>query len=140
MYLLSCKKYDGAYEMNKTKITRITCDIDTKNINDILKCLKTFKKYHFDKELQIKQSPSNKGFHVISWSEKGVTLKKLLKIRKKAGDDRIRCMLDSKTHRMINVLFTSKRKQKSNLKIDDRIMDIEVLGSEENIKISIGET
>lgn len=124
------------------KITRITCDIDTKDINDLIKCLKTFKKYHFSKDLQVKSSPSNKGFHIISWCDKskGVTLKKLLKIRKKAGDDNIRCMLDSKSHRMIQVLFSEKKKQKTGLVVDNIPMEYETAGSEENVKISVGET
>jgi len=126
--------------LNKTKITRVTCDIDTKNINDIIKCLKTFKKYHFDKELQIKQSPSGRGFHCTCWADKGVTLKKLLKIRKKAGDDRIRIMLDGKSHRQIQVLFTSKKKNKSDLVVDNIPMEYETQGEETNVKISFGET
>lgn len=126
---------------NKTtrKIMRITIDIDTKNINDLIKCLKTLKKYKFIKDLSVKNSPSNKGFHVVAWSNKGVTLKKLLKIRHKAGDDRIRCMLDSKSHRQIQVLFSEKKKRKSNMVLDDIPLEYETEGIEKNVKISIGE-
>lgn len=130
----------GLFGKSDKLITRCTCDLDERDLKSLIHCLKVFKRYGFTKELTVKLSSSGNGFHIIAWADKGVTLKKLLKIRRKAGDDRIRCMLDSKTHRMINVLFTSKRKQKSNLMIDDRVMDIEVMGSEENIKISFGET
>jgi len=91
------------------KIMRITADIDSLNINLLISCLKTFKKYGFTKDLLIRKSSSGKGYHVIAWSEnKGVSKKKLLKIRKKAGDDTIRIMLDNKTGRQIQVLFTEK--------------------------------
>jgi hypothetical protein len=121
------------------KITRCTCDLDTRNITDLIRCLKTLKKYRFNKELTVKPSSSGHGFHVIAWSDKGVPLKKLLKIRKKAGDDNIRIMLDGKSNRMINVLFTSKKKQKTNLVLDGIPLEYEVQGSEENVKISFGE-
>lgn len=124
---------------NPNKITRITCDIDTKSIDDVIRCLKIFRRYGFKKDLTIKQSPSGKGFHVICWSDKGVTLKKLLKIRKKAGDDRIRIMLDGKSHRIIQVLFDYKQKDKSKLMLDDIPMEFEVRGGETNTKISFGE-
>lgn len=120
-------------------INRITVDLDTRNIKDLVRCLKTLKKYHFDKELTVKLSPSGHGFHVIAWSDKGVPLQKLLKIRRKAGDDSIRIMLDAKSNRMINVLFTSKKKNKTNLVLDGIPLENEVQGSEENTKISFGE-
>jgi hypothetical protein len=120
-------------------ITRITIDLDSRNIKDLINCLKTLKKYHFNKELTVRLSPSGHGFHVIAWSDKGVPLKKLLKIRRKAGDDNIRTMLDAKSNRMINVLFTSKKKNKTNLVIDNIPLENEVEGSEENVKISFGE-
>jgi len=121
------------------KINRITIDIDDKDINSLLKCLKTLKKYHFDNELIVKPSATNKGYHVIAWSKKGYSKDKLLKIRLKAGDDRIRCMLDNKSNRMIQVLFTSKKKGKSKIKIDNIPMEYVVEGEEENVKISVGE-
>ena len=121
------------------KINRITIDIDDKKIDSLLKCLKILKRYKFTKELIVKPSATNKGFHAIAWSDKGVTLKKLLKIRRKAGDDKIRCMLDSKSHRQIQVLFTTKTKNKSNLTVDNILMENEVKGEETNVKISVGE-
>lgn len=120
-------------------INRITVDLDTRGIKPLIRCLKVLKHYSFVKELTVKVSPSGHGFHVIAWADNGVTLKKLLKIRKKAGDDNIRIMLDAKSNRMINVLFTSKKKQKTNLVLDGIPLEFEVMGSEENIKISIGE-
>lgn len=125
--------------MIKKLITRITIDIDTKDINDLLKCLKILKKYKFKKDLQVKPSATDKGFHVISWADKGVTLDKLLKIRRKAGDDKIRCMLDKKSNRMIQVLFTKKEKNKTDLAIGNIAMENEVKGEETNVKICIGE-
>jgi hypothetical protein len=98
------------FNKKEENITRITIDIDNRDINQMIKCLKTLKKYYFDKELTIKQSPSGRGYHIISWSDKGVTLKKLLKIRGKSGDDKIRIKLDGKTGRQIQVLFTEKKK------------------------------
>ncbi len=71
------------------KITRITCDLDTRDIKFLIRCLKVFKRYGFTKELTVKLSSSEHGFHAIAWSDKGVPLKKLLKIRRKAGDDSI---------------------------------------------------
>ena len=94
----------------ETKINRITIDIDDKKIESLLKCLKTLKRYGFTKKVSIHESPSGTGFHVISWSATGVTKKKLLKIRRKAGDDKIRCDLDERSGRQINVLFTKKTK------------------------------
>ena len=126
-------------------ITRVTCDLDTQQIDDLIRCLKTFKKYHFSKDLQVNTSPSGRGFHVISWSDKGVTLEKLLKIRHKAGDDRTRISLDSwgSGQRMINVLFTGKKKRKlkkGDVVFDNQDMQVETCGAEDNIKISFGET
>jgi len=127
--------------MKKKKlITRITCDLDTKSIDDLIRCLKVFRRYGFTKDLTVKPSATNKGFHIISWhKDKGFTLEKLLKIRKKAGDDHIRIMLDSKSNRVINVLFTSKTKQKSELKLEGIPIEVEVKGAEENVKISFWE-
>lgn len=123
---------------NKTsrKITRITIDLDTKDINQLIKCLKTLKKYQFYKDLQIRQSPSERGYHIIAWADKGVTLKKLITIRRKAGDDKTRCDLDTwgSGQRMINVLFTHKKRKEIKPK------EIETHGNEVNVKVSYGET
>lgn len=126
--------------MDKMKlINRITCDLDTRNINSLIRCLKVFKRYGFTKELTVKLSSSRHGFHVISWSDKGVSLKKLLKIRKKAGDDNMRCFLDSRSTRMKQVLFDTKTKSKTDLMLDGIPMEYEVKGEETNTKISFGE-
>lgn len=98
--------------MKKENITRCNCDLDTRDISAVITCLKVFKRYGFTKDLVIKDSPSGTGFHCQAWHKgKGVSKKKLLRIRKKAGDDRIRCWLDSRTTRQMGVLFTSKRKR-----------------------------
>ena len=133
------------HKNSRKLITRITCDLDTQQIGDLIRCLKTFKKYRFSKDLQINSSPSGRGFHVISWSDKGVTLEKLLKIRKKAKDDLTRISLDSwgSGQRMINVLFTGKKKRKlkkGDVVFDNQDMQVETCGGEENVKVSFGET
>jgi len=94
------------------KITRVTCDLDTTNISALIRCLKVFRRYKFTEDLLVKKSSSGNGYHVIAWtSNKGRTLKKLIKIRRKAGDDKIRCDLDLKANRQIQVLFTRKKKK-----------------------------
>lgn len=133
--------------MNKTsrKITRCTIDLDTKDIKDLIKCLKTLKKNQFCKDLQVKPSPSKRGFHIIAWTDKEVTLQKLIKIRRKAGDDKTRCDLDTwgSGQRMINVLFTEKKRKKlkkQEIILDGKNMELETQGGETNVKISYGET
>lgn len=96
--------------MDSSGIKRITCDLDTRDINDLIHCLKTFNRYGFNKELTIRDSPTGKGYHIICWSDHGVSKKKLIKIRRKAGDDPIRCDLDERSNRQIQVLFTHKEK------------------------------
>ena len=143
---LDFKHYIECKNKTTKKIKRITIDLDTRDINQLIKCLKTLKKYKFNKDLQVKISPSGRGFHIISWADtKGVTLKKLIKIRRKAGDDKTRCDLDTwgSGQRMINVLFTGKKRK--NLKKDEVIfneqkMQVETMGFEESVKISYGET
>lgn len=100
------------------KIGRITCDIDDKHIESLIRCLKAFKKYNFTEDVRVTESPSKKGWHVESWiknwrndEQAGVSLKKLLKIRKNAGDDVIRRDLDEYGDRAIQVLFTTKHKK-----------------------------
>jgi hypothetical protein len=94
----------------RNKIKRITIDLDTLEFTALSHCILTLFNYSFNKELTIKKSPSKRGYHVVAWSEKGVTLDQLLKIRREAGDDIIRCSLDSRSGRQINVLFDYKRK------------------------------
>lgn len=124
------------------KISRCTCDIDDRDIKSLIRCLKVFKRYGFIHDLEVKPSPSGNGYHVLAWRKphQGVSKKKLLKIRKKAGDDAIRRMLDSKANRMGQVLFTTKKKGKTNMILDDIPMEIEVQGEEINTKVSFGET
>lgn len=94
------------------RITRITLDLDDRNINHVIKALKVLRRYGFTKKLEINQSPSKRGYHIIAWSQTGVSKKKLIKIRRKAGDDKIRCDLDARSGRQINVLFTNKKKSR----------------------------
>lgn len=128
------------------KISRCTCDLDDRSIKSLIRCLKVFKRHGFTKDLSVNVSPSSKGHHVISWHKsKGVTLKKLIKIRRKAGDDKTRCDLDTwgSGQRMINVLFTGKKRkklEKGDVVFDKQDMQVETCGSEENVKISYGET
>ena len=112
--LNTCKQllHERGIDMRKHKITRITCDLDTKDQKMLEHCLKVFKKHGFTENIEIKPSPGGKGYHIIAWSKKGVTLPKLIEIRKNAGDDQIRCNLDLKANRMIQVLFTNKKKFK----------------------------
>jgi len=99
-------------EVNRYRsIRRITIDLDTRDIDAIINCLQTLKKYGFTKNLEIKLSPSGKGYHIIAWTAKGVSLEKLVKIRREAGDDPIRCDLDLMGDRAIQVLFTNKVKR-----------------------------
>jgi hypothetical protein len=93
-------------------ISRINVDLDSRDINDMLKCLRTLKKHDFVKDLMIKPSPGGKGFHVQAWhTGDGVEMEELLRIRRLACDDKIRCYLDSKTGRQIGVLFSKKEKR-----------------------------
>lgn len=96
----------------KLKYKQITIDMDTRELNILLKCLKTLKRYGFTEDLYIGLSPSGKGYHIISWHKTGVSKEKMMKIRKKAGDDKIRIMLDNRTGRQSDVLFSRKIKKK----------------------------
>jgi hypothetical protein len=73
--------------------------------------INVFKKYGFTEDISFNVSCTGKGYHIIGWHNgKGVSKRKLLKIRYMAGDDTARIWLDSKAHRQINVLFTHKKK------------------------------
>lgn len=87
------------------KFRRITIDIDILDEYEVANALKILDKYGFNKNINVKLSPSGKGYHIVAWSDKGVPLRKLLKIRKKAGDDPARIWFDSLPGREINVLF-----------------------------------
>jgi len=88
---------------------RITVDIDILDEYEVANALKVLKENGFDKKITLRLSPSGKGYHIIAWSDKGVPLRELLKIREQAGDDPARIWFDSMTHREINVLFDNKR-------------------------------
>ena len=101
-------------------IQRICVDLDTKDIDEVIRCLRLFKRYKFTKDLEIKLSSSKNGYHLISWHDDvGVSKKKLMQIRKKAGCDKIQLMLDSRTGRQIQVLSDTKHKRKY-LKLDGK--------------------
>jgi len=102
---------ENGVNIKMDKITRITCDLDTTDISALIHCLKVFRKYKFVIDLTVRLSSSGNGYHIIAWAVKGRTLKKLIKIRRKAGDDKIRCDLDLKANRQIQVLFTRKKKK-----------------------------
>ena len=128
-------------------ITRITCDLDDKSLLKLVKCLIVFWLFGFRKELSVNQSPSKRGFHISCWckKDKGVTLERLIKIRRWAGDDKTRCDLDTwgLGQRMVNVLFTGKKRRtlkKGEVIMDKMSMQLETQGSETNVKISVGET
>lgn len=93
-------------------IQRICVDLDTRDIDAVIRCLKTFRRYGFVKDLEIKLSSSKKGYHLIAWHDVGVSKKKLMEIRKKAGCDKIQLMLDAKSNRQIQVMFDRKEKRR----------------------------
>ena len=91
--------------------TRITADIDPPDVEKKLKhCLEMFKKYGFNKDIEVRTSPSGKGKHVVAWSDVGLPEHELLLLRRIAGDDPMRVYLDSKPGRMKQVLFSNKRR------------------------------
>lgn len=116
------------------QFTRITIDLDTRGIAPLIRCLKTLRRYHFTHELTVKPSSSGRGFHVKAWSTKGVTLKNLQRIRKKAGDDPMRIRLDEGGNKPIQVLFTHKTKKELNEPLDEWEEDffLTVIGEEGN--------
>lgn len=87
---------------------RITVDIDILDEYEVANALKVLKENGFNKKITVKLSPSGKGYHIIAWSDKGVPLRELLKIREEAGDDPARIWFDSMACREINVLFDNK--------------------------------
>jgi len=96
------------------KYRRITCDLDTLDEAEVAYILRIFAEYGFRDKVSVSLSPSGKGYHIIAWNKKGVSKRKLLKIRKIAGDDETRIKLDSMAKRQINVLFDSKKKRMVN--------------------------
>lgn len=92
------------------KIKRITIDLDTVEYYVLSHCMVTLFNHGFDTEITIRKSPSKQGYHVIAWSQTGATKEELIRIRREAGDDEIRCELDGRSGRQIQVLFDFKRK------------------------------
>lgn len=69
----------------------------------------------FNKNVEVRKSPSGRGYHVIAWSDRGLFERELNLLRRIAGDDLLRIYLDEyKTGRMTEVLFTIKDKVKIN--------------------------
>lgn len=90
--------------------SRATVDLDTKDKKAIEHSIKTLKAFGFTEDIEVKQS-SQKGFHIIAWTKEGVPKYRLLLARRLAGDDFRRIILDSKSKRIINVLFDHKTKK-----------------------------
>jgi hypothetical protein len=98
------------------KIARITADLDDRDINNLIHCLKTFRRYGYTKDVTVRLSSSGRGYHCIGWNEKkGHSLDKLLKIRKKIDDPtRVRLdgrLLTCRSRRAVQVLFYKKTKK-----------------------------
>lgn len=113
--------------MNRTiRGRRITIDIDRKKgetkkdleakKTKVLKLLATYPHGNpFDKNVEVRISPSGKGYHVIAWSDKGLYERELNLLRRICGDDTMRIYLDEcGGGRMTEVLFTEKTKVKIN--------------------------
>lgn len=95
----------------QNNIKRITIDLDTTEFTALSHCMITLLNYGYDNEITIKKSPSKRGYHITAWSDEGVPLDTLIKIRREAGDDTIRCDLDERSGRQIQVLFDYKRRK-----------------------------
>ena len=101
--------YDSLRKIEeKEKLKRITIDLDSRNIFKRLWCIFILKLFGY-KDMEIKPSPSKKGYHVIAWHDKGYSFKFSLFIRRLAGDDKIRINLDKRTGRQVQVLFDKKK-------------------------------
>jgi len=76
--------------MKNIKGKRITLDIDPPYVKaKTQKALKLLKRYGFNKDVEVRISPSGKGRHVISWSEVGLPIHELMMLRRIAGDDSV---------------------------------------------------
>ena len=108
---------------------RITIDIDPAEgltgdeaIKDVeqkkQKALKLLSQYPvcspFCKNVEVRRSPSGRGYHIIAWSDRGLFERELNLLRKIAGDDQMRIYLDEMGERQQEVLFTIKEKVKIN--------------------------
>jgi len=67
----------------------------------------------FNQQVEVRNSPSGRGLHIIAWSTRGLFERELFLLRKIAGDDAMRIYLDEYGGgRMKEVLFTMKEKVK----------------------------
>lgn len=109
-------------EMETVMCNQITLDIDPPNVkkklHHALKILSRYPigspfiyGYPYGGTIQVNSSPSGHGYHVISWSKRGVPPKQLKELRILCGDDRMRVRLDSKSGRMTQVLFCHKKRE-----------------------------
>lgn len=88
------KQKQNKQRQNKTKCYRITIDIDEKDKIQIISIL-TKSVLYIEKliYLQLIQS-QNKGYHLIIWTNKFYSKKKIYELRKKIGDDKRRILND----------------------------------------------
>jgi hypothetical protein len=93
------------------KIRRITIDIDVKHVIPVLRVIIVLKHYGFAK-FELKDT--KRGIHIIAWHKEGYYWNRILWIRKLAGDDPKRILIDrSKKKKSIakQVLFTDKKRE-----------------------------
>lgn len=93
---------------------RITIDIDPPAVKTkTSKALILLKRYGFNKDIEVRISPSGKGRHVVAWSETGLPIHELMMLRRICGDDPVRIYLDTKSFRhnirQRQVLFSTKK-------------------------------
>lgn len=95
---------------DEKKINRIAIDLDTLSLISLSRCILVCWLFGFKEKVTIRYSSSKKGRHFIAWCpfDKSVTFKKLLFIKRLAGDDKYRIKKDSQG-RMIQVLFSEKK-------------------------------
>lgn len=88
--------------------SRITIDIDSRSFFLLLRGIFFLWIYGF-KNIEIRESPSKRGIHLIGWSNKNYSQKKMYKVRRLAGDDKNRIFLDRSCKKKIKqVLFKKK--------------------------------
>jgi hypothetical protein len=87
--------------------SRVTVDLDTKNIFKLLYCI--YKGIKMLKVAGIKIKPStSKGYHVIFYTKNKLSNKKILQYRKKLGDDKMR-LYYSQIEKPKQILFWKKK-------------------------------
>lgn len=87
--------------------SRITIDLDCKNIKKLLLCIGKGIRI-IPKLTGIKIMPStNKGWHIIFYSNEKMSMKRILEYRKKLGDDPMRIYY-SKKEKPKQILFQKK--------------------------------